>query len=201
MLYALEATGRTRTTRTACASTSCRLPGSRASCRSFNRHREDYPQGLFQCLWNSCWWYDCSEAAVQYDPPPGGWPPEGPPWSRPESVSVHAGSLHHPSVRPHLGWRAWQPCVLDPARRRSGVCAIAGIIPVSGGKPCSPSTASSMRQAGFTLRTLECSYPSYGEASGTDPTLTRSAVSCVHGTYRIESEELPSRGEQSATRS
>ena len=27
------------------------------------RHARDYPQGLFQCLWNSGWWYDCDEAA------------------------------------------------------------------------------------------------------------------------------------------
>ena len=26
------------------------------------RHTHDYPQGLFQCLWNSCWWYDCAES-------------------------------------------------------------------------------------------------------------------------------------------
>jgi WD40 repeat protein len=32
-----------------------------------DRHREDYPQGLFQCLWNSCWWYDCPQAAAHYD--------------------------------------------------------------------------------------------------------------------------------------
>ena len=30
------------------------------------RHAQDYPQGLFQCLWNSCWWYDCPEAAQHY---------------------------------------------------------------------------------------------------------------------------------------
>jgi hypothetical protein len=28
-----------------------------------HRHREDYPQGLFQCLWNHGWWYDCPQAA------------------------------------------------------------------------------------------------------------------------------------------
>ncbi len=28
------------------------------------RHREDYPQALFQCLWNMCWWYDCPEAVA-----------------------------------------------------------------------------------------------------------------------------------------
>ena len=47
------------------------------------RHAEDYPQGLFQCLWNSCWWYDCQEAAAHYRPPPGRWPPGGPAWERP----------------------------------------------------------------------------------------------------------------------
>jgi WD40 repeat protein len=30
------------------------------------QHREDYPQALFQCLWNSCWWYDCLDAAQHY---------------------------------------------------------------------------------------------------------------------------------------
>jgi WD40 repeat protein len=30
------------------------------------RHAADYPQGLFQCLWNSCWWYDCPDAEVHY---------------------------------------------------------------------------------------------------------------------------------------
>jgi WD40 repeat protein len=44
------------------------------------RHSKDYPQGLFQCLWNSCWWYDCPEAAEHYDPPRGGWDTDGPPW-------------------------------------------------------------------------------------------------------------------------
>jgi WD40 repeat protein len=42
-----------------------------------------HPAALFACLWNRCWWYDCPEAAHHYDPPEGGWPPEGPPWQRP----------------------------------------------------------------------------------------------------------------------
>src|SRR5262249_51219358 len=29
-------------------------------------HRGDYPQGLFQCLWNSGWWYDCPAAAAHF---------------------------------------------------------------------------------------------------------------------------------------
>ncbi|MBX7208105.1 MAG: DUF4062 domain-containing protein [Verrucomicrobiaceae bacterium] len=30
------------------------------------RHSRDYPQALFQCLWNSAWWYDCPEARTHY---------------------------------------------------------------------------------------------------------------------------------------
>lgn len=46
------------------------------------RHAEDYPQALFQCLWNSCWWHDCPEAAGHYEEPEGGWP-NPPPWEQP----------------------------------------------------------------------------------------------------------------------
>jgi WD40 repeat protein len=42
-----------------------------------------HPATLFQCLWNSCWWYDCPEAAEHYETPEGGWPAAGPPWQRP----------------------------------------------------------------------------------------------------------------------
>jgi WD40 repeat protein len=42
-----------------------------------------HPGTLFQCLWNSGWWYDCPEAASRHDPPEGGWPAEGAPWDRP----------------------------------------------------------------------------------------------------------------------
>jgi len=31
------------------------------------RHVKNYPQALFQCLWNSGWWYDCPEAVAHYD--------------------------------------------------------------------------------------------------------------------------------------
>lgn len=30
------------------------------------RHSTDYPVALFQCLWNSCWWYDCPEVVHHY---------------------------------------------------------------------------------------------------------------------------------------
>ena len=36
-----------------------------------------HPATLFQCLWNSCWWYDCPEAARHYATDPSADPP---PW-------------------------------------------------------------------------------------------------------------------------
>src|SRR5256885_7009789 len=26
-----------------------------------------HPTTLFQCLWNTCWWYDCPDAAQHYE--------------------------------------------------------------------------------------------------------------------------------------
>ena len=43
------------------------------------RHATDCPQALFQCLWNSCWWYDCPDTARHYVVPEGGWKAL-PPW-------------------------------------------------------------------------------------------------------------------------
>jgi WD40 repeat protein len=53
------------------------------------RHKDDYPQALFQCLWESCWWYDCPSCEKHYEPPEGGWPTAGPPWKRP-GPKLHA---------------------------------------------------------------------------------------------------------------
>jgi WD40 repeat protein len=41
-----------------------------------------HPTALFQCLWNSCWWHDCPEAAEHYHPPAESWSSDGPPWQR-----------------------------------------------------------------------------------------------------------------------
>lgn len=38
-----------------------------------------HPTTFFQCMWNSCWWYDCPEAAKHYEEPESGWK-EPPPW-------------------------------------------------------------------------------------------------------------------------
>jgi len=42
-----------------------------------------HPTTFFQCMWNTCWWYDCPEAAEHYQPPKGGWPTNGPAWQQP----------------------------------------------------------------------------------------------------------------------
>jgi WD40 repeat protein len=56
--------------------------GLRHDIHFIHRHYRDYPQGLFQCLWNRCWWYDCPEAANHYRDGSQVWA-EGPPWETP----------------------------------------------------------------------------------------------------------------------
>lgn len=38
-----------------------------------------HPTAFFQCMWNTCWWYDCPEAAEHYEVPESGWR-HPPPW-------------------------------------------------------------------------------------------------------------------------
>ena len=54
-----------------------------------HRHREDYPQALFQCLWNTAWWYDCPAAAVHYVEPEGGWTAWNAPWRQPDEAKLY----------------------------------------------------------------------------------------------------------------
>jgi hypothetical protein len=57
-----------------------------------------HPTTFFQCMWNTCWWYDCPEAAGHYVAPESGWS-NPPPWQRDgeklyvllEGVSVQTG--------------------------------------------------------------------------------------------------------------
>ena len=48
-----------------------------------------HPTTLFQCMWNTCWWYDCPEAAAHYVEPEGGWTAENAPWKRPDEEKLH----------------------------------------------------------------------------------------------------------------
>jgi WD40 repeat protein len=81
----------------------------RAEVHGIARH----PTTLFQCLWNRCWWYDCPAAEAHYDPPPGGWPPEGPPWQRPGpklSALMETWRAAREAVPPDARWlRALRP--------------------------------------------------------------------------------------------
>jgi WD40 repeat protein len=79
-----------------------------------------HPTTLFQCLWNTCWWYDCPEAAKHYEVPEDGWPLGEPPWEQPTASlsplldlwaankrTVTPGFLWVRSMRPppvHLGF-------------------------------------------------------------------------------------------------
>jgi len=42
-----------------------------------------HPMALFQCLWNSCWWYDCPAAARHYEVPAGQSAATPAPWEQP----------------------------------------------------------------------------------------------------------------------
>jgi len=47
-----------------------------------------HPTTLFQCMWNTCWWYDCPEAASFFTVPNGA---GGiPPWETPEDARLFA---------------------------------------------------------------------------------------------------------------
>lgn len=50
-----------------------------AICRDIH-FIDRHPTTLFQCMWNTCWWYDCPEAAEHYEEPEGGWGSDGPQW-------------------------------------------------------------------------------------------------------------------------
>jgi WD40 repeat protein len=74
-----------------------------------------HPAALFQCLWNSCWWYDGPESAAHYDPPEGGWPPDGPPWERPgPRLSALMESWRQAKERDVPGFR-WLRSLVPPA--------------------------------------------------------------------------------------
>lgn len=66
------------------------------------RHASDYPQGLFQCLWNTCWWYDCPAAATHYV---SGKAP-GDDKRRPLSRLLEAWRTHKERATPSFPWLA-----------------------------------------------------------------------------------------------
>ena len=47
-----------------------------------HKRRRDYPQVVFQSLWNSAWWYDTPEVQHHFEVPAGGWNSYNAPWLR-----------------------------------------------------------------------------------------------------------------------
>ena len=97
-----------------------------------------HPITLFQCLWNSCWWYDCPDAAKHYVTPEGGWKPEETPWDRPgprlcqlleswraEKEQATPGFLWLRSLRPPFSiLGGGQHCVLRGHESYAGIAAV-----------------------------------------------------------------------------
>jgi WD40 repeat protein len=84
-----------------------------------------HPGALFQCLWNRCWWYDCQEAASHFLPPSGGWPEEGPAWTR-SRPKMHQLAMRWRKERegrnPGLPWlRSHRPLPTQPG---SGIVCV-----------------------------------------------------------------------------
>jgi hypothetical protein len=81
-----------------------------------------HPTALFQCLWNTAWWYDCPDAAAHYTWPDG--VPE-PPWkaSGPKlSARLDAWRQAKETATPRFVWlRSLRP---PPARLGSGMLAV-----------------------------------------------------------------------------
>jgi WD40 repeat protein len=65
-----------------------------------------HPTTLFQCLWNSCWWYDCPEAAQHYELPAEGQKTEAAPWERtgPRLSPLLAGWRTIKEENPSFAW-------------------------------------------------------------------------------------------------
>ena len=76
-----------------------------------------HPTALFQCMWNTCWWYDCPEAAKHYIVPKRLWVREL--WCRLKALLSRVWSLGTWSwefcrrivIPPSLPWRSAGPKV------------------------------------------------------------------------------------------
>lgn len=66
-------------------------------------HRKDYPQALFQSIWNSGWWYDCPQAGEHGELPSQDCDSTTAPWQR------TGPTLHQLMERWRLQREIWQP--------------------------------------------------------------------------------------------
>ncbi len=89
------------------------------------RHAQDYPQALFQCLWNAGWWYDCPQSAAHYLEPEGSWSNSGPLCDRSEdklSALLERWSMDKKQASPGFLWvQSFRP---PPASLGTGQLAV-----------------------------------------------------------------------------
>ncbi len=83
------------------------------------RHIGKDPTKLFQHLWNSCWWYDCPEAAGRYNPPEGGWGTKGPPWEQ-AGAKLFEWMESWRAAKKKAGQFAWERSLRPPAVNLDG---------------------------------------------------------------------------------
>ena len=96
--------------------------------------RARHPTSLFQCMWNTCWWYDCPDAAHHYDPPKGGWEADGPPWERP-GPKLHEWMQMWRQVRESGGNFVWVRALRSPGVPLGGALRVT----CTGHSECLPS--------------------------------------------------------------
>ena len=65
-----------------------------------------HPTTLFQCLWNTCWWYDCPAAEAYCEPGAMSSAPETVPWKRP-GAKLHRFVEHWHQARQQAGCGLW----------------------------------------------------------------------------------------------
>jgi WD40 repeat protein len=74
------------------------------------RHTNDYPQALFQSLWNTCWWYDSAQAEQHYLPMPPNIKPHSHPPTSAQGSSMKLSELlaawraHKTAQQPGFHW-------------------------------------------------------------------------------------------------
>lgn len=84
------------------------------------RHRDDYPQGFFQQMWNLCWWHDCPEAENHYEQPTATWEIKNIPW-RTNAAKLYLALEQWNAERKDLGLNVPWVC-----SRRPDPCPLVG---------------------------------------------------------------------------
>ena len=79
-----------------------------------------HPTTLFQCLWNTCWWFDCPHAATHYEPPVEGWNWSEQPWNA-NGPKLHELMESWETIhQEELPVRPWLRCLRPPLNPLGG---------------------------------------------------------------------------------